>query len=52
MYKYLLLLHSRDITSIIFLSVLEARDRGKDILEVHVGLRICGTILWLLLSSH
>lgn len=52
MCKYLLLAHSRDITTIIFLSFLETRDRGKDILEVYVGLRICGTILWLLLSSH
>ena len=45
MYKYLLQTHSRNITSTTFLSLLEAKIGGKDILEVHVNQRICGTVL-------
>lgn len=45
MYKYLLQTYNWDKTSTTFLSLLEAKIGGKDILEVHVSQRICGTVL-------
>lgn len=45
MYKYLLRTYNWDITSTTFLSLLEAKIGGKDISEVHVSQRICGTVL-------